>query len=44
MLLKTLSFLLYLLVLVPIGWLRRLGNHSRFSPGFHRAPTSWDRT
>lgn len=44
MLTKALFYLLHLLVLVPIGWIRRIGDHSRFGPGFHRAPTSWDRT
>lgn len=43
MLLRTLLYLLYLLLFVPIGWARRISNQSRFNPSFHRAPTSWDR-
>ncbi|MEX3954207.1 hypothetical protein AB4Y45_46210 [Paraburkholderia sp. EG287A] len=43
MLLRVLFYSLHMLVLVPVGWLRRIGNSSRFSPSFHRAPTSWDR-
>ena len=43
MLLRTLSYLLYLLLFVPTGWIRQIRNQSRFSQSFHHAPTSWDR-
>lgn len=44
MLLRVLFYSLHMLVLVPVGWVRRIGSFSRFSPSFHRGPTSWDRS
>lgn len=41
--LRLLSFLLFVLVLLPIGLGRKAFNRSRFSQRFHQAPSAWDR-
>lgn len=41
--LTLLSLLLFVFVLVPISWYRRITGRSRFGPTFHRSPSSWDR-
>lgn len=41
-LLQALSWLLFLVVLIPVSWTRRLRQSSRFGRKFHRAPSAWD--
>jgi len=40
--LRLLSLLMFAVVLLPIGWARRVFNSSRFSQRFHQGSTAWD--
>lgn len=40
--LKFLAFLIFVVVLLPIGLTRSVLHSSRFGLRFHQAPTAWD--
>ncbi|EIK72430.1 hypothetical protein PseBG33_4985 [Pseudomonas synxantha BG33R] len=40
--LRFLAFLMFIVVLLPIGLTRSVFHSSRFGRRFHQAPTAWD--
>ena len=40
--LRFLAFLVFIVVLLPIGLMRSVFHSSRFGLRFHQAPTAWD--
>ncbi|KPW80376.1 hypothetical protein [Pseudomonas cannabina] len=40
--LKLLAFLIFFIVLLPVGLTRSVFHSSRFGRRFHQAPTAWD--